>query len=92
MTSVGATVGAGNGVAGGCVGSGGTWGTTGWHADSNVAKPPRPRTRNAARRFGPNELSRAFRVLAEADLMQKGGKTPPAIALENAIMQLTSAS
>ncbi|HKP58034.1 MAG TPA: DNA polymerase III subunit delta [Polyangiales bacterium] len=47
---------------------------------------------NAARRFGPNELSRAFRVLAEADLMQKGGKTPPAIALENAILELTRAS
>jgi DNA polymerase-3 subunit delta len=45
----------------------------------------------AARRFGPGELSRAFRVLAEADLVQKGGKSPPAIALENAIMELTRA-
>lgn len=43
----------------------------------------------AARRFGPEELSRAFRVLAEADLLQKGGKTPPAIALENTILALT---
>jgi DNA polymerase-3 subunit delta len=43
----------------------------------------------AARRFGPEELSRAFRVLAEADMIQKGGRPPGPIALENAIMELT---
>ena len=43
----------------------------------------------AARRFAPEDLSRAFRVLAEADMIQKGGRPPPAIALENAILELT---
>jgi DNA polymerase-3 subunit delta len=43
----------------------------------------------AAKRFNPEDLSRAFKVLAEADMIQKGGRPPPAIALENAIMELT---
>jgi DNA polymerase-3 subunit delta len=45
----------------------------------------------SAKRFSAGDLSRCFRVLAEADLVQKGGKCPPAIALENAIMELTRA-
>lgn len=45
---------------------------------------------NAARRMNLQKLSEAFRVLSEADIAQKGGKCPPDIALEAAIMALTS--
>jgi DNA polymerase-3 subunit delta len=43
----------------------------------------------AARRMSMPELRRAFRILSEADLAQKGGKCPPDLALEGAIMELT---
>jgi DNA polymerase-3 subunit delta len=43
----------------------------------------------AARRMHLPQLSQAFRVLSEADIAQKGGKCPPDIALEAAIMELT---
>jgi DNA polymerase-3 subunit delta len=43
----------------------------------------------AARRMSMPELRRAFRILSEADLAQKGGKCPPDIALESAILELT---
>lgn len=52
----------------------------------------------SARRFGASDLSRAFQILADADIAQKGGKNqrgpklPPAIALENAILELTAAA
>jgi DNA polymerase-3 subunit delta len=45
---------------------------------------------NAARRMGVPELRRAFRILSAADLAQKGGKCPPNLALEGAILELTS--
>jgi DNA polymerase-3 subunit delta len=45
---------------------------------------------SAARRMDMQQLSRAFRVLCEADLIQKGGKCPPDIALEAAVLALTS--
>ena len=45
---------------------------------------------NAARRMNLQQLSRAFRVLCEADLIQKGGKCPPDIALEATVIALTS--
>jgi DNA polymerase III subunit delta len=44
----------------------------------------------AARRMSMPELQRAFRILSEADLAQKGGKCPPDVALEGAILELTS--
>jgi DNA polymerase-3 subunit delta len=44
----------------------------------------------AARRMSMPELRRAFRILGEADLAQKGGKCPPDVALEGAILELTS--
>lgn len=44
---------------------------------------------HAARRMSLQKLSDAFRVLSEADVAQKGGKCPPDIALESAIMALT---
>jgi DNA polymerase-3 subunit delta len=44
---------------------------------------------HAARRMSLPKLSDAFRVLSEADLAQKGGKCPPDIALEAAILELT---
>ena len=43
----------------------------------------------AARRLDIKKLSHAFRVLCEADLVQKGGKCPPDVALEAAILALT---
>ena len=43
----------------------------------------------AARRLSIAELRRAFRILAEADLAQKGGKCPPDLALQGAILELT---
>jgi DNA polymerase-3 subunit delta len=43
----------------------------------------------AARRMQLPQLSQAFRVLSEADIAQKGGKCPPDIALEAAILELT---
>ena len=43
----------------------------------------------AARRMSLPELQRAFRILTEADLAQKGGKCPPDVALEGAILELT---
>jgi DNA polymerase-3 subunit delta len=43
----------------------------------------------AARRMSMPELRRAFRILGEADLAQKGGKCPPDLALEGAILELT---
>jgi len=42
----------------------------------------------AARRLDMKKLSHAFRVLCEADLIQKGGKCPPDVALEAAILAL----
>jgi DNA polymerase-3 subunit delta len=45
---------------------------------------------HAARRMNIEQLSRAFRVLCEADLIQKGGKCPPDIALEATVIALTS--
>jgi DNA polymerase-3 subunit delta len=44
---------------------------------------------HAARRMSMPDLRRAFRILAEADLAQKGGKCPPGLALEGAILELT---
>jgi DNA polymerase-3 subunit delta len=44
----------------------------------------------AARRMSMPELRRAFRILGEADLAQKGGKCPPDVALEGAILELTN--
>lgn len=44
----------------------------------------------AARRMSMSKLSHAFRVLCEADLTQKGGKCPPDVALEAAILALTT--
>lgn len=44
---------------------------------------------NAARRMNMPQLGRAFRILCEADLVQKGGKCPPDIALEATVMALT---
>lgn len=43
----------------------------------------------AARRMNLQQLSRAFRVLCEADLVQKGGKCPPDVALEATVLALT---
>jgi DNA polymerase-3 subunit delta len=43
----------------------------------------------AARRMSMPELRRAFQILGEADLAQKGGKCPPDVALEGAILELT---
>jgi len=43
----------------------------------------------AARRMSIRELRRAFRILSEADIAQKGGKCPADIALEGAILELT---
>jgi DNA polymerase-3 subunit delta len=43
----------------------------------------------AARRMSMPDLRRAFRILAEADLAQKGGKCPAGLALEGAILELT---
>jgi DNA polymerase-3 subunit delta len=43
----------------------------------------------AARRMDLPKLSYAFQVLCEADLTQKGGKCPPDVALEAAILALT---
>jgi DNA polymerase-3 subunit delta len=45
---------------------------------------------SAARRMDMRQLSLAFRVLCEADLVQKGGKCPPDIALEATVLALTS--
>ena len=45
---------------------------------------------SAARRVDMRKLSQAFRVLCEADLVQKGGKCPPDVALEAAILALAS--
>ena len=42
----------------------------------------------AARRYNLNELSRAFAVIAEADLALKGSKCPPQQILEGAILKL----
>jgi DNA polymerase-3 subunit delta len=44
---------------------------------------------HAARRMNVAELRRAFRILSDADLAQKGGKCPPDLALEGAILELT---
>jgi DNA polymerase-3 subunit delta len=44
---------------------------------------------NAARRFEPRLLARAFSVLAEADLELKGSRKPPELVLEGAILTLT---
>jgi DNA polymerase-3 subunit delta len=43
----------------------------------------------AARRMSMPQLRRAFRILSEADLAQKGGKCPADLALEGAILELT---
>jgi DNA polymerase-3 subunit delta len=45
---------------------------------------------SAARRMNLQKLGEAFRVLSDADIAQKGGKCPPDIALEAAIMALTT--
>jgi len=45
---------------------------------------------SAARRMDLQQLGRAFRVLCEADLIQKGGKCPPDVALEATVLALTS--
>lgn len=44
----------------------------------------------AASRMDLTKLSRAFQVLCEADLTQKGGKCPPEAALEATILALTA--
>lgn len=44
----------------------------------------------AASRMDLPKLSRAFQVLCEADLTQKGGKCPPEVALEATILALTA--
>ena len=43
----------------------------------------------AAKRFDHRSLTRAFTVLAEADLALKGSKRPPDTVLEGAILELT---
>ena len=43
----------------------------------------------AAKRFRPNDLRRAFTVLAETDLALKGSRRPPELVLEGAILALT---
>lgn len=45
---------------------------------------------NAARRMNMPQLAQAFRILCEADLVQKGGKCPPDIALEATVLALTA--
>lgn len=44
---------------------------------------------SAAKRFKPDQLTRAFTVLAEADVALKGSKRPPSTVLEGAILSLT---
>ncbi len=42
------------------------------------------------RNFGPGELGRAYRALADADAEIKGGELPPAFALERAIVDVAT--
>ncbi len=44
--------------------------------------------KEAARRFSLTELSRAFDILAETDLMLKGSKVPGDVALQHAVLAL----
>ncbi|MGD8860909.1 MAG: DNA polymerase III subunit delta [Myxococcales bacterium] len=43
----------------------------------------------AARRFRPEDLRRAFAVIAETDLALKGSRQPPDVVLEGAVLALT---
>jgi DNA polymerase-3 subunit delta len=43
----------------------------------------------AAKRFKPDQLTRAFRVIAETDLALKGSKRPASTVLQSAILTLT---
>jgi DNA polymerase III delta subunit len=46
----------------------------------------------ARRNFGPGELTRAYRVLADADREIKSGETPPPLVIERAVVDVATRS
>ena len=56
----------------------------------NVSPGQTRRLQGVRRNFGPGELTRAYRALADADAEIKGGELPPAFALERAVASVAT--
>jgi DNA polymerase-3 subunit delta len=61
-------------------------------AGVNVSSGQLRRLHALRRNFGPGELGRAYRSLADADAEIKGGEVPPAFALERAVVAVATRS
>lgn len=59
-------------------------------AGVNVSGGQARRLQGLRRNFGPGELGRAYRALADADAEIKGGEVPPAFALERAVVAVAT--
>jgi DNA polymerase III subunit delta len=59
-------------------------------AGLSISRAQRPHLERDRRRFGPGELTRAYRLLADADAEVKGGELPPAVVLERAVAAIAA--
>ena len=58
----------------------------------NLSAGQARRLQQVRRRFGPGELTMAYRALAEADVEIKSGELPPALAVERAVVRIATPS